>query len=122
MSRFSPQCTYSLPDDVSSAFQQGIQMNIVLIVERAISPRETTVHCNHSDFSCRNAMLLQQLVYGNLFRQNYPEKTPGSAGGLTEFDSSGNMSLKLASAVQIGCPCHDEYLPRMHQLSETWGP
>ena len=23
-----------------------------------------------------------------------PEKTPGSAGGLTEFDSSGNMSLK----------------------------
>ena len=43
-----------------------------------------------------------------------PEKTPGSAGGLTEFDSSGNMSLKLASAVQIGCPRHDEYLPKMH--------
>jgi hypothetical protein len=50
-----------------------------------------------------------------------PEKTPGSAGGLTEFDSSGNMSLKLASAVQIGCPRHDEYLPRMHQLFEIWG-
>jgi hypothetical protein len=96
-------------------------MNIVLIVERAVSRRETTIHRNHSDFSCRNAMLLQQLVYGNLFRQNYPEKTPGSAGGLTEFDSSGNMSLKLASAVQIGCPRHDEYLPRMHQRSKIWG-
>jgi hypothetical protein len=33
-----------------------------------------------------------------------PEKTLGSAGGLTEFDSSGNMFLKLASTVQIGCP------------------
>ncbi len=50
-----------------------------------------------------------------------PEKTPGSAGGLTEFDSSGNMSLRLASAVQIGCPCHDEYLPRLHHLSEIGG-
>ncbi|HEX7562656.1 MAG TPA: hypothetical protein VF396_05265, partial [Bradyrhizobium sp.] len=33
-----------------------------------------------------------------------PEKTPGSAGGLTEFDSSGNMFLKLALAVQIRMP------------------
>jgi hypothetical protein len=30
------------------------------------------------------------------------------------------MSLKLFSAVQIGCPRHDEYLPRMHQLFEIW--
>jgi hypothetical protein len=63
MSRLSPQYTYSLPDDVSSAFQRGIQLNIVLIVERTISPRERTVHRNHSDFSYRNAMLLQQLIY-----------------------------------------------------------
>jgi hypothetical protein len=25
------------------------------------------------------------------------------------------MSLKLASAVQAGCPSNDEYLPMMHQ-------
>jgi hypothetical protein len=46
------------------------------------------------------------------------KKTPGTAGGLTEFDSSGNMFLKLASTVQIGCPRHDKYLPRRHQELE----
>jgi hypothetical protein len=44
---------------------------------------------------------MKAIPYQNII---YPEKTPGSAGGLTEFDSSGNMSLKLALAVQIRMP------------------
>jgi hypothetical protein len=30
-----------------------------------------------------------------------PEKTPGSAGGLTEFDSSGNMSLSPLRNMEV---------------------
>jgi len=44
MSRFSPQYTYSFPDDVSFAFQRDIHLNIDLIVERVFCFRETSVH------------------------------------------------------------------------------
>jgi hypothetical protein len=60
---------YRLPVDVSSAFQRGINMNVILIVERTISPRNKTVHHNQPDFSRRNALHIHQLFCGNPIRQ-----------------------------------------------------
>jgi len=43
-------------------------------------------------------------------------KTPGSAGGLTEFDSSGNTSAILAPVEAYAVPLHGEYRPMMNHL------
>src|SRR5665648_594910 len=101
--KFNPVFGIGLEKESISAFG---------ILRRGLKPQSKTTGCQ--------IRAIDFLANMRPFIFISPEKTPGSAGGLTEFDSSGNMFLKLASAVQIGCPLHDEYLPRMHHLSEIW--